>query len=280
MDLFYGRGCMKQITEYQDYRKYMLDYFDWRKKSSAFSWREFSKLAGFSSPSYLKLVCDGKSSLSRVGVPLVTAAMGLNEFECEYFKLMVEFTNAKDDDKKKETFRKMEKLAHEQRARVLNADAFDYYESAVNSIVRELAPLMPGALPGELAKKIKHDFTAQEIRVALKLLVKLNFLKVKDENVYEQTDKIITGSSESLTLALRSMNRQMIDLAREAIDKIDPSERNISGVTVGVNEEALKRITDAVNTCRKQVVAIAGECNKIDQVYRLNLQLFPLSEKV
>ena len=280
MDLFYGRGCMKQITEYQDYRKYMLDYFDWRKKSSAFSWREFSKLAGFSSPSYLKLVCDGKSSLSRVGVPLVTAAMGLNEFECEYFKLMVEFTNAKDDDKKKETFRKMEKLAHEQRARVLNADAFDYYESAVNSIVRELAPLMPGALPGELAKKIKHDCTAQEIRVALKLLVKLNFLKVKDENVYEQTDKIIMGSSESLTLALRSMNRQMIDLAREAIDKIDPSERNISGVTVGVNEEALKRITDAVNTCRKQVVAIAGECNKIDQVYRLNLQLFPLSEKV
>ncbi len=280
MDLFYGRGCMKQITEYQDYRKYMLDYFDWRKKSSAFSWREFSKLAGFSSPSYLKLVCDGKSSLSRVGVPLVTAAMGLNEFECEYFKLMVEFTNAKDDDKKKETFRKMEKLALEQRARVLNADAFDYYESAVNSVVRELAPLMPGALPGELAKKIKHDFTAQEIRVALKLLVKLNFLKVKDENVYEQTDKIITGSSESLTLALRSMNRQMIDLAREAIDKIDPSERNISGVTVGVNEEALKRITDAVNTCRKQVVAIAGECNKIDQVYRLNLQLFPLSEKV
>lgn len=280
MDLFYGRGYMKQITEYQDYRKYMLDYFDWRKKSSAFSWREFSKLAGFSSPSYLKLVCDGKSSLSRVGVPLVTAAMGLNEFECEYFKLMVEFTNAKDDDKKKEAFLKMKGLANEQRARVLDADAFDYYESAVNSVVRELAPLMPGALPGELAKKIKHDFTAQEIRVALKLLVKLNFLKVKDENVYEQTDKIITGSSESLTLALRSMNRQMIDLAREAIDKIDPSERNISGVTVGVNEEALKRITDAVNTCRKQVVAIAGECNKIDQVYRLNLQLFPLSEKV
>ncbi|MBR6449329.1 MAG: TIGR02147 family protein [Fibrobacter sp.] len=271
---------MKPITEYQDYRKYMLDYFDWRKRTSAFSWREFSKQAGFSSPSYLKLVCDGKSSLSRVGVLQVAAAMNLGDYELEYFKLMVDFTNAKNDEKKKEFFRKMEKLAKEQHARVLNADAFDYYESAVNSIVRELAPLMPGALPGDLAKKIKHDFTAQEIRVALKLLVKLNFLKTKGENVYEQTDKIISGSSDSLALALRSMNRQMIDLAREAIDKIDPSERNISGVTVGVNDDALKRITEAVNTCRKQVVAIAGECDKIDQVYRLNLQLFPLSEKV
>jgi uncharacterized protein (TIGR02147 family) len=76
------------------------------------------------------------------------------------------------------------------------------------------------------------------------------------------------------------MNRQMIDLAREAIDKIDPAERNISGVTVGVNADALKRITDVANTCRKQVVAIASECNNIDQVYRLNIQLFPLTEKV
>ena len=271
---------MKPITEYQDYRKYMLDYFDWRKRTSVFSWREFSKQAGFASPSYLKLVCDGKSSLSRVGVLQVAAAMELSEFECEYFKLMVDFTNAKEDGKKKDAFRRMEGLANEQHARVLNADAFDYYESAVNSIVRELAPLMPGALPGALAKKIKHDFTAQEIRDSLKLLVKLNFLKTKGENTYEQTDKVITGASDSLALALRSMNRQMIDLAREAIDKIEPAERNISGVTIGVNEKSLKRINDIVNVCRKQIVAIASENDKVDQVYRVNLQLFPLTEKV
>lgn len=271
---------MKPITEYQDYRKYLLDYFDWRKRTSAFSWREFSKQAGFASPSYLKLVCDGKSSLSRVGVPLVAAAMNLSDYECDYFKYMVDFTNAKDDDKKKEAFRKMEEIAKEQHARVLNADAFDYYESAVNSIVRELAPLMPGALPGDIAKKIKHEFTAQEVRDALKLLVKLNILKSKSKNVYKQTDKIITGSSESLKLALRSMNRQMIDLAREAIEKVEPSERNISGVTVGVDAKALKRISDEVDRCRKQVIAIAGECDNADQVYRLNLQLFPLTERI
>ena len=271
---------MKPITEYQDYRAYMLDYFEWRKRTSVFSWREFSKQAGFSSPSYLKLVCDGKSSLSRVGVLQVAAAMELSEFECEYFKRMVDFTNAKDDDKKKDAFRKLEALANEHHARVLNADAFDYYESAVNSIVRELAPIMPGSLPGGLAKKIKHNYTAQDVRDSLKLLVKLKFLKDKGGNVYEQTDKVITGSSDYLALALRSMNRQMIDLAHEAIDKIDPAERNISGVTVGVDESALKRISDIVNSCYKQVIAVASQCDKVNQVYRLNLQLFPLTEKV
>ena len=271
---------MKPITEYQDYRKYLLDYFDWRKRTSAFSWREFSKQAGFASPSYLKLVCDGKSSRSRVGVPLVAAAMNLCDYECDYFKYMVDFTNAKDDDKKKEAFRKMEEIAKEQHARVLNADAFDYYESAVNSIVRELAPLMPGALPGDIAKKIRHKFTAQQVRDSLKLLVKLDILKALGENAYAQTDKVITGSGEALTLALRSMNGQMVDLAREALEKVAPDERNISGVTIGVDETAFKRISEEVNRFRKQVIAIAGESKKINQVYRLNLQFFPLSEKV
>ena len=101
---------MKPITEYQDYRKYMLDYFDWRKRSSAFSWCKFSKQAGFASPSYLKLVCDGKGVLSRVGVPQVAHAMDLCDYECEYFKCMVDFTNVTDNGQKKEAFRKMEML--------------------------------------------------------------------------------------------------------------------------------------------------------------------------
>ena len=52
---------MKPITEYQDYRLYMQDYYDEKKRLSAFSWRDFSHAAGFSSPTYLKLVCEGKT---------------------------------------------------------------------------------------------------------------------------------------------------------------------------------------------------------------------------
>ena len=52
---------MNPIAEYNDYRRYMRDYYQERKRTSYFSWREFAKLAGFSSSGYLKLVCDGKN---------------------------------------------------------------------------------------------------------------------------------------------------------------------------------------------------------------------------
>ena len=59
---------MKPITEYQNYREYMRDFYEERKRSSLFSWREFSKLAGFASPNFMQLVCEGKSRLSKTGV--------------------------------------------------------------------------------------------------------------------------------------------------------------------------------------------------------------------
>lgn len=271
---------MKPIFEYQDYRAYMGDYYDDQKKKSAFTWRDFSKAAGFASPSYLKLVCDGKSSLSRVGMPKVAAAMGLAGAELAYFKALVEFGNAKDDKKKTKFLNEMTRIATELKVRVLYADTFAYYDSAVNSIVRELAPLMPGALPNDIAKKIKHTFSAQHVRESLVFLTKAGLLRETDTNTYEQTDKAITGSKEAIPLAIRSMNRQMIDLARESLDKVDSSERNISGVTMGVNADTYAQIAKEVDACRKKIISIANKCQDIDRVYRLNLQLFPLTETI
>jgi uncharacterized protein (TIGR02147 family) len=46
---------------------------------------------------------------------------------------------------------------------------------------------------------------------------------------------------------------------------------------MGVNREAYEKIVEELDACRKKIVAIASECKDISQVYRLNLQLFPLS---
>jgi uncharacterized protein (TIGR02147 family) len=206
--------------------------------------------------------------------------MNLSGYELTYFEKMVEFGNASNDEKKKAAFTELTRIAKEQKVRVIDADTFAYYESAINSIVRELAPLMPGALPKDMAKKIKHLFTAQQVRDSLELLTKAKFLEETGENTYRQTDKAITGSTEAIPLALRSMNREMTDLAKEAIDKIDANERNTSGVTMGIDAPTFARISEEIDKCRKRVIALANECKNINQVYRLNLQLFPLTDKV
>jgi uncharacterized protein (TIGR02147 family) len=270
---------MKPIVEYSDFRQYMLDYYEERKRRSVFSWREFSKIAGFSSSSYMKVVCDGKSKLSRIGVERTGAAMGLVGFEMEYFRAMVEFGQAATEEKKKAAYENMLAIAKVHKVRVLEGDLFEFYDSWQNPVVRELAPLMPGATPGEIAKKCYPEISAAEVQQSLNFLTKAGLLKKAGDSAFVQAETSITGTPDATRLALRGMHRQMSKLATPALD-LPVEQRNFSGVTMGVSRESYERIVKVLDECRRQIIAIAADDKDIDQVYRLNLQLFPLTKNV
>lgn len=270
---------MKPIVEYSDFRQYMLDYYEERKRRSVFSWREFSKIAGFSSSSYMKVVCDGKSKLSRIGVERTGAAMGLVGFEMKYFRAMVEFGQAATEEKKKAAYENMLAIAKVHKVRVLEGDLFEFYDSWQNPVVRELAPLMPGATPGEIAKKCYPEMTAAEVQQSLNFLTKAGLLKKAGDSAFVQAETSITGTPDATRLALRGMHRQMSKLATPALD-LPVEQRNFSGVTMGVSRESYERIVKVLDECRRQIIAIAADDKNIDQVYRLNLQLFPLTKNV
>lgn len=256
----------------------MRDFYEERKRSSLFSWREFSKLAGFTSPNYIQLVCEGKSRLSKTGVEKVATAMGLAGSDRDYFLAMERFGDAKNDAKKIQAFNEMQEIAKENRLRVVDGEAFKYFESWVNPVMRELAPIKPGAKPLELARNCYPVVSATEVRQSLDFMVHANFLKKIGEDTYVQTEKIVTGSSEAIPLALRSMNRQMSKFATDAIDDIPPEIRHTAGVTLGLSDATYKWLVQKLETLRQQVVAIAAKEKDYDKVYRLNLQLFPLTK--
>ena len=172
----------------------MQDFYDNRKQHGAFSWREFCKNAGFTSPNFLKLVCMGQSSLSKVKILPVAKAMGLVGYEIEYFTLLVEFGNAIKDSVKKETMLKMENIAKEHKIRIVDSDAFQFYESWKYPVIRELAPIMPGAQPRDIAEECKEYVSAEEVRNILQFLQKAGFLK-KDA----ETGKLLEGAVIKIT---------------------------------------------------------------------------------
>ena len=271
---------MKPILEYKDYHLFMQDYYDYRKSHGAFSWREFCKLAGFSSPNFLKLVCMGQSNLSMVKVEPVAKAMGLVAYEGEYFRQLVIFGNAEKDSVKKAALLEMERIAREHKARVVDSETFQYYESWKYPVIRELAPMMPGAQPRKLAEECKEYVSAEEVRDILAFLVKAGFLKKDGEKVFSQTERTVIGSPEALPIAIRAMHKEMGNMAVRAVDRYVQGERFFNGVTLGVNEEAYGRIVNEITACCKRVVAIADEYKNLNQVYRINFQFFPCTNKV
>ena len=269
---------MKPIIEYTDFRKFMRDFYEERKRCSAFSWREFSKIAGFSSPSYMKVVCDGNSKLSRIGVERTGAAMGLAGFEMDYFRAMVKFGQADVESKKVAAYEEMLSIAKVYKVRVLEGDLFEFYDTWRNPVLRELAPLMPGATPGELAKMCYPEVSAQEVQESLAFLTKAGLLK-KTEGKLVQSETSVKGSNDATRLAMRGMHRMMSQLATPALE-LPVEERNFSGVTMGLSRESYSKIENLLDEFRRKIIAVAAEEKNVEQVYRLNLQLFPLTKNV
>jgi uncharacterized protein (TIGR02147 family) len=270
---------MKPIFEYRDYREYMRDFYEERKRCSAFTWREFAKLAGFSSSGYLKLVCDGKTRLSLAGIPQVASAMELAGSHAEYFRLMVVFNDAKKTEEKQAALEQMMSVAAENKVDVLDVNSFAYFSSWLHPVLRELAPIMPNARPLEFAQALIPPVPAADVRYSLELQEKLGLLKKDKHGRYRQVNKGVSSSREVKSVAVKNMQKQFARLAADALDECSLEERHISGLTIGISQRAYERIALELEAFRRKVAAIVSADAEYDRVYRLNLQLFPLNRK-
>ena len=272
---------MKSVTEYKNYREFVLDYYHERKRCSAFTWREFAKLAGFASGSYLKLVCDGKTRLREESAKKTAFAMGLVGFEFEYFVLLVRYESAKTEQEKKKCFEEMQALGEANRVRILGSEMYTYYETWKHSVVRELAVAMPGAKPNEIAKICKPAISAADVSESLRFLVKAGLLTRDIKGDYHQTNaSLTTGNLNVVAVAVHSLLRQMGEFALDALEKLPISERHFSGITMGMTDESYKKVVEELAECRKRIVSIVSADKKVKKVCRLNMQLFPLTENI
>ena len=271
---------MKSVIEYEDYRLFMNDYYRWKKQTSAFSWRDFTKKGGFTSPNHMKLVCEGKSGLSKTGVERAADAMDLVGAEREYFRQLVKFGQAKKDADKKAAYTEMKEIASAHKVRVLEGESMSFYESWKFPVLRELAPMMPGAKPLDIARACGNAFSAEEVRNALAFLTRAKFLKKTADNVYEQVDRSLQMSVAAMPVLVREMHKEMASFAKDAVEKYPVDERNFTGVTMGIDDEDYAEILKELENCRKRIISIASAKKGGNRVYRLNMQLFPLTDKV
>ena len=270
---------MKPVLEYTSYRVYIRDYYTERKERSGFTWRDFAKAAGYSSPVFLKLVCDGKANLSEAGIERVASAMGLVGVDLQYFRQLVAFNQEKSSSTKKKIYAEMRSLANENAFALVGEDQYDYYGSWLNPVLREMAPRLNGATPAQMAGELVFDSDTANVKSSLKLLEKNGFLEKDEQGHYTQTKRsITTGNIDVTSLAIREMHRQMGELGVQSLDQVPVKERDVSGLTIGISEEAYEKIIKEIAEFRRRVSSIVLEDSGEERVYRLNVQLFPLTK--
>lgn len=127
--------------------------------------------------------------------------------------------------------------------------------------------------PADIAKALR--LPQSHVLRALVNLEKAELLK-RDGNRYKVTHKSVATSNEVPSVALREAHAQYIDKAKSALMDFSVHERDITGRTLAIASKNLPKAKELIQQFRSELSELlaAGET---DEVYRLNIQLFPLT---
>jgi len=269
------------IFEYIDYRSYLRDLFNEKKKQgAAFSHRILAQKLGLSTSNYVMLIMQGKRNLNPDLRYKMSEVFKHTRKEAEYFENMVHFAHAKTDPEKKYYLSRMLTLRKSARIKVLDDSQYDYLNTWYNPVIREL--VTHSEWNGEfesLGKMVRPAITAAQARKSVELLMQCGLITA-DGGKYIQSSPVIATEKSIVSVAITGFHREMATRALEALDSPDKENRNMTGCTLHISRKTFDLIKDELSQCRSRILAMAEADDGADSVYHVNLQLFPVSSSI
>ena len=270
------------IFEYDDFRHFLRDYYQTKKiEDPDFSYRSFSKAAGLQSSGNLKRVMDGARNLSSDGIEKFAMALGLKKEKKKYFEALVHFNQAKNPSKKEFFAEKILKIRSHQKIEPLALHKFDYWSGWYNPVIREMIGLKGFEENSKwVSERIIPEITPLLVSQSLKKLLNLKLVKRNDKGELVLTKENLTSGDQVLLASFAKFHRQMAKRGMEAVDRFDKTKRQVTGLTLSLNQQKVEKIMALINKFGKDLLAISNEDDENDQVFQINFQVFPVSQKL
>ncbi len=269
---------MQRIEFYDDFRIYLRDYYaDQKNRFPRFSYRFFCRKAGLTSPSHFIEIINGKRKLTSKMMDSFIKGLALNENDARYFTTLVNFNQSKNSTEKQQLLIQMRGMKRKVKQAVISTDYYEYYSKWYNIIIREIACIIDWNDDYELlAKSTVPPIRKSDARESVEFLLQNGFLK-KEGGRYIQTEPAITSGSEVCSMGIRNINRFMAERAHKAIEEFPTSERDIQSLTVGISKDGFRLIKQEMQEFISRIVRIVDDDKNADQVYNVNVHLFPMS---
>jgi uncharacterized protein (TIGR02147 family) len=270
---------MPDIFQYTDYRKFLFDWLEEKKRENrAVSYRLLARQIGYKSQSYLPMLLSGKIRMSVDMCVKFCAYMKLPKKRCDYFQSMVLFGNAETHEEQQRHFDRMRSFK-EAAVRIVDVDQYRYYEKWYVSAIRALLDFFPLRDEFEaIGKLLIPAVSSREVKEAFELLRELKMIRKDRDGFFRPTDAVISTGYDASGLAINTFLFNSLRLSESALGRFSRDERNFSCLTLGISEKGFQEIRQELREFRRKVLKIA-EDDKADRIYQFSFQLFPMSHK-
>lgn len=267
-----------EIFAYTDFRKYLGDYYQARKKADRrFSHRFIQEKAGASSAGWFADVVKGRTNIAGGHILKLAKLLGLKNTETDYFESMVHFGQAASLEERSRNFRKMMAFK-EVRADLVGMDRLEFYSKWYHGAIRELLFFHPFRGDyAELARRLSPPIRQADARESVALLERLGMVEPNSIGGYKAREAVLKKDPSFPSVVMANFLKNNMELAIEALDRYSKEERDLSCLTVSLSEPAFAQVKEDIRALRKRILAMTETDPTPTKVYQCNFQFFPLS---
>ena len=264
------------IFQFTNFRKYLDEYQAARVQTDPdFTRAGACALLGLpKTRSYYNDIVKGKKLSSRM-IPKFVEVLGLNKKEARYFETMVNMDQAKTATERNVFFEDLLKQ-HPDSHRILNEDAYEYYNHWYNSVLftaLEVVDVSDDLEP--IQKLISPKVSVGTLKRSLELLERLGFVR-KNENGFWKScrDSVSSGAYNNSDL-VRQYQLQCFELSKQALLANDERSSDMATFTFSVSDDAFRAIAKEIHGLKARVRKIIMlDKKKATGVHQLNVHLF------
>lgn len=266
------------LFSYADYRKYLRDIYFYRKEiDKKFSHRFIAVHVGATSSGWFAGLINNKINLTSGYMVSLCKLLHLKQREADYFELLVHYDQSGNLEEKNRYLQKILTFKGVDPS-LVQPEKFEFYSIWYISAIRELLFFYDFKDDYKaLAKMLNPAIKASEAEHAIKILLKLDFIKPDYQGFYRPVKITISKDSAFKSTHWGNFISSMIKLAQGSIDRYQKDERDLSSVTVALSTDSWMIIKNEIAYLRNKLLALSEQDKKHNVVYQCNFQLFPLT---
>lgn len=280
-----------QLSDYLDYRLYMGHFYEFkrhqtRKDLRPYTYAHFSAAADIKSPNYLKMIIDGKRNLSIDMVGKFAKALGLNREGADELKLLVIYNQSEDPADRNYALKALSefRVKHKLKVGEIDRKIWDKIPNWVTWMIYAMVD-MEGVKwdVASIRNILKNKASESEVQQALDVLIQSGELVKEPTTGALKRVRAGLENSDDIPVALvRKLQSQLMYLGLESLYQDAATEREFGTLTMCLTEKEFEEIKFKLRQMRKQLHkdnSISRMSSKGQQIYQLNIQLYPVTKK-
>ena len=270
---------MIEFSDTQDYRDFLKEYYDRRKSEMPlYSYRMMGDKLGLDS-SYLYRVLQKKQHLPAHALPAAKDILALSGRQAEYFELLYSAAVTKDKNKREELMAKALSL-RDVHLHSLQQAELKLLENWWIPAVRAYLELNGGVVNlKQIAKDICPPITEDQAKEAIDTLLEVGLIKKMASGKLALTDAHLTVGGPEKAKAVRHFQKEILQLASDSLDNIDVTQRNVSTLTLSVDQSCFEDLGEMLKEFRRLVQKRVDGAKNPDRVMQLSMAFFPVAHK-